>query len=47
VNPAVMPKRQPPQHSSKEHIEVVEEEMNKLKQAGQSKRHFIPNGWPT
>ena len=33
VNLGVVPKRQPPQHSSKEHAKVVKEEVNKLKQA--------------
>lgn len=31
VNPAIVPKRQPPRRSSKEHVEVVKEEVNKLK----------------
>lgn len=34
VNPVVMLKRQPHQRYSKEHSEVVKEEVNKLKQAG-------------
>ena len=31
VNPAIVPKRQPPRCFSKEHVEVVKEEVNKLK----------------
>ena len=34
MNPAKTPKRQQPQQSSKEHAKVVQEEGNKLKQAG-------------
>ena len=42
VNPAVLPKKQPPRRSSKEHSDVVEEEVNKLKQAGSVKEVFYP-----
>ena len=42
VNPAVLPKKQPPWRSSKEHSDVVEEEVNKLKQAGSVKEVFYP-----
>ena len=38
VNPFVTPKKQPPWHSSKEHSEVVKEEVVKF---------FTQNGWPT
>ena len=38
VNPFVTPKKQPPWHSSKEHYEVVKEEVVKF---------FTQNGWPT
>ena len=31
VNPAVLPRKQPPQCSSKEHSDDVKEEVNKLK----------------
>ena len=31
VNLAVLPKKQPPRHLSKEHSDAVKEEMNKLK----------------
>ena len=31
VNPAVLPRKQPHQHSSKEHSDDVKEEVNKLK----------------
>ena len=40
VNPEVILKKQPPQHSSKKHSEVVKEEVLKLKQAGAIKEVF-------
>ena len=42
MNLAVVPKRQPPQHSSKEYVDVMKEEVNKLKQAGAIKEAFYP-----
>ena len=45
INPAVLPKKQPPRHSSKEHSDAVNEEVNKLKQAGAIKEVFYPSGW--
>ena len=45
INPAVLPKKQPPRHSSKEHSDVVNEEVNKLKQARVIKEVFYPSGW--
>ena len=42
VSPGAMPRRQPPQHSSKEHVEAVKEEVNKLKQARAIKKIFYP-----
>ena len=39
-NPPVLPKKQPPQCSSKEHPDVVKEEVNKFKQAGAIKEVF-------
>ena len=42
VNPAVLPKKQPPRHSSKEHSDIVKEEVNKLKQAGAIREVFYP-----
>ncbi|XP_065629984.1 uncharacterized protein LOC136067703 [Quercus suber] len=42
VNQAVLPKKQPPRCSSKEHSNTVKEEMNKLKQAGAIKEVFYP-----
>ena len=42
VNPSVTPKRQPPWHPSKEHVEVVKSEVTKLKQAGAIKEIFYP-----
>ena len=42
VNPSITPKKQPPWHSSKEHSEVVKEEVVKLKHAGAIKEVFYP-----
>ena len=42
VNPFITPKRQPPQRPSKEHAEVVRNEVAKLKQAGAIKEVFYP-----
>ena len=42
VNLEAIPRRQPPQRSSKEHVEVVSVEVNKLKQAGAIKEVFYP-----
>ncbi|XP_075640508.1 uncharacterized protein LOC142612282 [Castanea sativa] len=42
VNPAVIPKKQPLRRSSKEHSDVVKEEIIKLKQAGAIKEVFHP-----
>ena len=42
VNPSITPRRQPPQRSSKEHVEAVENEVTKLKQAGAIKEVFYP-----
>ena len=43
VNPAVLPRKQPPRHSSKEHYDAAKEEVNKLKQAGAIKKVFYPD----
>ena len=40
VNPSVTPKKQPPQHSSKEQSDVVKEEVVKLKRAEAIKEVF-------
>jgi len=40
VNPSVIPKKQPPRRSSKEHSEAVKEEVNKFKQVGAIKEVF-------
>ena len=40
VNPSVTPKKQPPRRSSKDHYEVVKEEVMKLKQARAIKEVF-------
>ena len=37
-----IPRRQPPRRSSKEHAEIVKEEVNKLKQVGAIKEIFYP-----
>ena len=42
VNPIILPKKQPPRCSSKEHSDAVKEEVNKLKQAGDIKEVFYP-----
>ena len=42
VNPSVVPKRQPPRRSSKEHSDVVKDEVLKLKWAGAIKEVFYP-----
>ena len=42
MNPMVVLKKQPPQRSSKEHAEVVKEEVNKLKRARAIKEVFYP-----
>ena len=40
VNPSVTPKKQPPQHSSKDHSDAVKNEVIKLKQVGAIKEVF-------
>ena len=42
VNPLITPKKQPPWHPSKEHVEAIREEVTKLKQAGAIKEVFYP-----
>ena len=42
VNLAVLPRKQPPRHSSKEHSDAVKEEVNKLKQVRDIKEVFYP-----
>ena len=46
VNPAVMPRRQPPRRPSKENTEAVRSEVAKLKQAGLLRKFFTLSGWP-
>ena len=41
VNPLIPPRKQPPWRPSKEHAEVVREEVSKLKQAGAIKEVFL------
>ena len=40
VNPTILPRKQPPRHSSKEHSDVVNVEVNKLKQVRAIKEVF-------
>ena len=40
VNPSVTPKNQPPRHSSRDHSDVVKDEVTKLKQTGAIKEVF-------
>ena len=40
VNPSVIPKKQPPRRSSKDHSDAVRDEVVKLKQAGAIKEVF-------
>ena len=40
VNPEAVPHKQPPQQSSKDHVEAVRTEANKLKNAGAIKEIF-------
>ena len=42
VNPAVLPRKQPPRCLSKEYSDTVKEEVNKLKQAGAIKEVSYP-----
>ena len=42
VNPLIAPRKQPPRRPSKEHAEVVREEVTKLKQVGAIKEVFYP-----
>ena len=41
VNPLITPKKQLPHHPSKEHAEVVRQEVTKLKQAGGYQGDFL------
>ena len=40
VNPSIIPKKQPPRRSSKEHSDAIKEEVVKLKRAGVIKEVF-------
>ena len=42
VNPTVLPRKQPPRRSFKEHFDTVKEGVNKFKQAGAIKEVFYP-----
>jgi len=45
VNPSVTPKKQPPQHPSKEHADAIRDEVMKLKKA-RTIKFFTLSGWP-
>ena len=42
INPSVTPKKQPPRRSSKDHSDIVRDEVIKLKQTGAIKEVFYP-----
>ena len=42
MNLSITPKRQPPRHPSKEHVEAVKSKVTKLKQVGAIKEVFYP-----
>ena len=42
VNPLIPPRKQPPRRPSKEHVDAVQEEVTKLKQARAIKKVFYP-----
>ena len=42
VNPLIIPRKQPSRHPSREHAEVVREEVTRLKQVGAIKEVFYP-----
>ena len=42
VNPAIVPRKQPPWCSSKEYVKAVKKEVNKLKRAGAINEVFNP-----
>ena len=42
INPFVIPRKQPPRRSSKEHSDAVKDEVMKLKRAGAIKEVFYP-----
>ena len=42
VNPSIIPKKQPPRRSSKDHSNTIKNEVMKLKQAGAIKEVFYP-----
>lgn len=47
LNPSVMPRRQPPRYSFKEHSDAARDEVLKLKRAGAIKEVFYSSGWST
>ena len=42
INPSIIPRKQPPRRSSKDHYEAVKAEVTKLKRAGAIKEVFYP-----
>ena len=47
INPKAVLQKQFSRRSSKDHVEAVKTEANKLKQARAIKEIFYPSGWPT
>ena len=45
VNPTILPRKQPPRRSSKEHSDAVKEKVNKLKQAMAIKKCSTLSDW--
>ena len=44
VNPSIIPRKQSPRRSSKEHYDAVRDKVIKLKQTGAIKEVFTPSG---
>jgi len=42
ANPSITPKKQPLQHSSKDHLDAIKDKVIKLKQVGAIKEVFYP-----
>ena len=42
VNPSIIPRKQSPRRSSRDHYEAIKEEVTKLKRAGATKKVFYP-----
>ena len=46
VNPSIIPKKQPPWRSSKDHSDAVKERWSSLSRPGLIRRCFTLSGWP-